>query len=51
MVVCAAPAWPVLLTAVEAQLIVEVIELLLNLLWARAVLPHTEGQQHVDLKS
>ena len=38
-------------TAVETKLIVKVVEFLLDLLWTGTVLPHTEVQQHVDLKT
>lgn len=38
------------LTAVELELVVEIVELLLDVCRTRTVLAHTEGQQHVDLK-
>lgn len=38
------------LTTVELQLIMKIIEFLLDVCRARAVLSHTEVQQHVDLK-
>lgn len=38
------------LTTMELQLAVKIVEFLLDASWTRAVLAHTEGQQHVDLK-